>query len=1053
MKFPCIKLNKMLILIFCCFNVIFMNAQENTVWQIGKSDNSGAGMALYPDEYKKFVGENFGFEDQFFAIGFHKAKQNLPFILPGPANAWGGTGATSGTRSHELNIEFQLAEIDTQNSYRLLIDLLDTDTIQGIKMKVSLNGASWNFNPEKGKGSVLETGKAQKSQEQLIPIEIKGSLLKEGNNEVTITVLEGGWIAFDQIKFSSDEPVILEKPSRAIVKNVKAAQYTRQRNNTEYQPLLVEVLYLEDEPEIKVLLDEKEIFSKNIISGTYIFEAPMPAVDTQMESVYEIWLGDEMIKKGKVSRKPQELATPADAVSTLMGTAHSRWMIAPGPWMPFSMVKLSPDNQNSGWQGGYDPTLESIGTFSHIHEWTMAGLGTFPTTGKLQTQVGDQEDPDSGYRSRIDKDTEEAPLGYYKVHLTDSDINVALTATTRASFQKYTFNNSNEGRVMVDLTIPAEYSYQVLEAEIKKVSDYRLEGYSHQISTDVWSGGVNQEYIVHFVIEFDQPIVNFGSWVNDSVKKQQELKTKKPEKAGMYVEFDTKENKTVQLRTGISYVSIANAALNLKTEITEPFNWDFNAVVEANRAVWNDLLSRVEIQSDDKLQYKRFYTNMYRALAGRNTYSDVDGRWRNADEEIKKFEDPDAVALGSDAFWNTFWNLNQFWNLVTPEWSSKWVKSQLAMYDSNGWLAKGPAGMEYIPVMVAEHEIPMIVAAYQMGIRDFDVEKAFEAVHKMQTTPATRVGGGFAGNRDLETYLEHGYVPYDEGRFSNSLEYSFDDWTVGQFAKALGKEEKYKEFNKRGNWWKNVIDPESGFAKMKDAEGNWVKDFDPFKTGANHEYVEGNAWQLTFFVPQNIPELINIIGKKRFVDRLKWGFKESEKWRYNSPGDQYWDFPVVQGNQQSMHFAFLFNWAKKPWLTQKWSRSIMEGFYGYGLSNAYLGDEDQGQMSAWFVMSAMGLFQTAGGTAVNPIYELGSPLFPKITIHLNERYGRGKTFMIKANNTSRKNIYIQKATLNGKPLNQFWFPASELLQGGELILEMGPKPNKKWGIGELPKKS
>src|SRR3546814_6286912 len=201
------------------------------------------------------------------------------------------------------------------------------------------------------------------------------------------------------------------------------------------------------------------------------------------------------------------------------------------------------------------------------------------------------------------------------------------------------------------------------------------------------------------------------------------------------------------------------------------------------------------------------------------------------------------------------------------------------MYDAGGWLAKGPAGMEYIPVMVAEHEIPLIVGAYQMGIRGYDAEKAFEAVYKMQTTPPERVDGGLAGNRDLVTYLEHHYVPYDEGRFSNSLEYSFDDWTVSQFAKALGKDKAAAEFSERGNWWRNTIDPETGYARMRDAAGNWAPDFDPFKSGANHHYVEGNAWQLTFFVPQDVPGLASLIGRERFLERLEWGFGESYKWR------------------------------------------------------------------------------------------------------------------------------------------------------------------------------
>ena len=310
------------------------------------------------------------------------------------------------------------------------------------------------------------------------------------------------------------------------------------------------------------------------------------------------------------------------------------------------------------------------------------------------------------------------------------------------------------------------------------------------------------------------------------------------------------------------------------------------------------------------------------------------------------------------------------------------------------------------------------------------------------------VGGGYAGNRDLSPYLKYGYVPYDKGRFSNTLEYSFDDWTVSQFAKALGKESDYNYFLERGYYWKNVIDPETGYARMKDSKGEWLADFDEYQSGANKHYVEGNAWQLTYFVPQDVPELAKVIGKERFVDRLDWGFTESYRTRFNGLNDQYWNYPVMQGNQQSMHFSFLFNWVDYPWLTQKWSRSILERYYGYGIANAYLGDEDQGQMSAWFVMASLGLFQTDGGCSVDPVYEIGSPLYEEVKIDLGHRYGRGKTFIIKASNASRLNKYVQSARLNGRELKDFKFPASELLKGGRLELEMGPEPNKTWGTIE-----
>ncbi|MEO6283123.1 MAG: GH92 family glycosyl hydrolase [Dyadobacter sp.] len=1035
---------------FCFFLILNLvvkqtYGQQKTIWKIGEADNSASGMALAPDQFKRFLEKDFGYEDNFFLIGHANSKKNWPYVLPGPVNGWGGTGNTSGIRSHFLTVLFDIKDKPASGKWELLVDILETDSLSAPFFKVLVNGKSWEFQLAKG-SSFKDPGRfTANPKEQLVKIDIPADLIKTGINEIVMTTLQGGWLAFDQVKLDGPAQATLAAPGKVLLRNVKAAEYEVNVDGSLVQPLLVDVTQLKGQPILEVKLDGNLILTEKIEQGRYTLEAPMPAVSQPVSGTFEIFADKRLISSGKVDRAKKKLQTPAGYVNTMLGAGHSRWMIAPGPWMPFGMVKLSPDNQNGGWQAGYDPTFESIGTFSHIHEWTMTGLGIFPTAGALQIKMGDQNNPDGGYRSRIDKSTEEAPLGYYKVNLTDHNITAELTAATRSSFQKYTYQNSDVGRVMVDLQIPTEYGYKLKNIKVDKVSPQRIEGYSDQLSRNVWSGGIDQQYKVHFVIEFDQPIQNYGVWLNDEITQQTSLSADSAKNAGLFLEFDTKVNRVVQVRSGISYVSVENAALNLKTEISDPFNWDFDKVRDNQEKVWNDLLGRVAISSNDKREKERFYTNMYRSLASRNTFSDVDGSWRDADEVVNKFENKDDVALGCDAFWNTFWNLNQFWNLVTPEWSNRWVKSQLAMYDRGGWLAKGPAGMEYIPVMVAEHEVPLIVGAYQMGIRGYDVEKAYKAVHKMQTTAAEPIGGGRAGNEDLVTYLKHHYVPYDEGRFSNSLEYSFDDYTVAQFAKALNKTADYQTFGDRANWWKNVIDPKTGFARMKDAKGNWLAEFDPFKSGANHHYVEGNAWQLTFFVPQDVPGLAKTIGEKVFVKRLSWGFQESVKWRYNGPNDQYWDYPVVQGNQQSMHFAFLFNWVKKPWLTQKWSRSVVDRYYGHEVSNAYLGDEDQGQMSAWFVMTTLGLFQTDGGTRVDPIYEIGSPMFKKSVIDLGKLFGRGETFTIEAKNTSRKNVYVQSATLNGTPLKTFWFKSSELLKGGSLVLEMGPKPNKQWG--------
>ncbi|WP_282161888.1 GH92 family glycosyl hydrolase [Ulvibacterium marinum] len=1057
----------------CFFATAFCAAQQKTIWQVGESDNSCLEFALAPKDYEEFLKEDFGWEDRVFVIGHSKTEEDFPYVLPGATDYWGGTSGLAGIRPHQLNLLFNVKKKKNNGIWKLVVDILDCSPEAPPLFKISINGKSWKFQMKKGKEVGVLDGETGSGKEQVIELPLPQGSINDGGNEIQLTTLEGSWLVFDQIRLEGPMGAQLCIPKKAMIKKVYPADYELTQDLQSVQPLLVEVQHIDGNPKLEAELDGEIIFHEILEKGRKIYEVPMPAVTTKKHSRYQLILDGEVVQEGRVERSPKIRNRPVDYVDTKMGTGHSRWMIAPGPWMPFGMVKISPDNQDMGWQAGYQPTFENVGVFSHIHEWTMAGLGTFPTNGPLITTMGSPEAPDSGYRSRMDKATEQAPLGYYSVLLTDYDIKADLTATTRCSFQRYTYPENRPGsRILVDLKIPAEYDYSIEEAFFKKVSDTKIMGYSKQISSSVWGEAyyrkqmvedgdrprewdqIAQEYIVHFAMEFDHPITRFGIRTDKgNVLPEGDSDTytiSNPKDVVAFVEFDTSESPVVQTRTGLSYVSMDQAALNLKKEIAEPFGWDFEKVRNHQEEVWNDLLGRIRISTTDRMEKIRFYTNMYRALVSRNIFSDVDGSWVDATERIRKFENPDEVALGCDAFWNTFWNLNQFWNLVVPEWSSKWVKSQLAMYDANGWLAKGPAGMEYIPVMVAEHEIPLIVGAYQMGIRDFDAEKAFEAIYKMQTTLGEQVGNGYAGNRDLEAYLKYKYVPYNKGRFSNTLEYSFDDFAVSQMAKAMGKKEAYQEFLDRAYWWKNAIDPEIGYARIRHSDGTWYPDFDPIKTAGNHQYVEGNAWQLSFFVPQDVPALAAIIGEEVFSRRLDDGFRVSSPWRYNAPNELYWDFPVTQGNQQSLHFSFLFNWVKKPWLTQKWNRDIMERYYGHGISNAYLGDEDQGQMSAWFVMSALGLFQMDGGTGTAPIYEIGSPLYPKVEIDLGQRYNRGETFTILAKNTSFNNKYVQKAVLNGKELKSFWFPSDELLKGGTLEFIMGPEPNMDWGIGQVP---
>lgn len=798
-------------------------APTKTVWQIGEKNHSASELALSPDKYKEFLANDFGWEDRFYIIGLSSPQKDFPYVLPGPADHWGGTSYTAGIRTHVLNILFGMKEVPETDSWKLIIDLLDTHHEFPALFKITINGKSWKYALPKGSGKSID-GDYSQIKPHTIEIPLNSGVIRKGSNSIALTSLEGSWILFDDIRLMGPDNAELNEVNKSVyLRDVKAADF--QTTSPVAQPLLVDIEHLSGHPLLEVKVDGKKILEQRLEKGRYILEAPMPVVKSPKTSHYIISADGAILDKGMIRRAPHNTITLADYIDTRMGTAHSRWMIAPGPWMPFSMVKLSPDNQDSGWQSGYDPSFESIGTFSHIHEWTMAGLGIMPANGPLKTEIGSQsslvKDANS-YRSAIDKTSEETKVGYYKVDLTDYQIKAELTATSRCGFQRYTYPQDKDARVMIDLKIPSEYDYQIVEGSIKQTGARRIEGFSKQLSKNVWSADADQNYTIYFVIEFNKDIKKFGGWHDHTLWETDTMTASYPQRFGCYAEFDTTDHPEVMVRSGISYVDMAGASNNLSNEIMEPFGWNFEAVRKHQSDSWNNILNRVRIYSNDYREKVRFYTNLYRAFC-RNTFSDADRRWVDAAGNIQKLDDPDAVALGCDAFWNTFWNLNQVWNLIAPEWSSRWVKSQLAMYDANGWLAKGPSGMKYIPVMVAEHEIPLLVSTYQMGIRNYDAEKMFRAIVKMQTTPAQRVANGFAGNRDLETYLQHQYVPADKGRFSNTLEYSYDDWTVSQLAKALGKEEYYRTFSNRGNWWKNAINPATGYAQMRYSNGEWKR--------------------------------------------------------------------------------------------------------------------------------------------------------------------------------------------------------------------------------------
>ena len=730
---------------------------------------------------------------------------------------------------------------------------------------------------------------------------------------------------------------------------------------------------------------------------------------------------------------------PVDYVDPFLGTSSSRWMLYPGPSMPFGMVKLSPDNSDiSGiLDAGYEYTIESITGFGHVHSWMMGSFLTIPTIGKVKIKPGSKVNPDEGYRSRINHDNEKASTGYYSVYLDDYDVKAELTATTRTGFQRYTFPKTSKAHILFDLQIPEEGRPEIISAEIVKVSDREISGFVKRIAG--WN-----EYTLHFVAQFNRPFDSMTGWKDEQIETDiEKISINSNIDIGTLVNFSTQKDQIVLMKTGISYVSIEQARLNLDVE-TKQFGWDFDAVHQNARETWNNLLSKLKVEGGTEIDKIKFYTNMYRSYSARTIFSDVNGKYVDMCENVQQLKNPDSPVYGCDAFWNTFWNLNQLWGIVNPDITEKWVNSLLEIYDKGGWLSKGPGGIEYSSIMVASHEIPLIVSAWQKGIRNFDVDKAYKAMRNIQMNPARpHECGGYVGNRNIVTYMNMGYVPANEGPVSNTLEYAYDDWCVAQMAKAMGKTEDYIYFMQRAQNYRNIFDHSTGYMRPKHSGGPWYEEFTPVKSAVGKEdnfgtrdYVEGNAWQFSWFVPHDLKGLIDLVGLDEFNDRLERGFEKSRP--------VFTSEFVNHSNQPNMQAPWLFNYSGKPWLTQYWVREVLDNYYGTGPIDGYPGDEDQGQMGAWFVMSAIGLFQMDGGSLVDPVYEISGPIFEKVTIQLDQNYYKGNEFIIEAENASSENRYIQSATLNGKELDKFWFKHSELIKGGKLVLVMGSKPNKVW---------
>lgn len=752
--------------------------------------------------------------------------------------------------------------------------------------------------------------------------------------------------------------------------------------------------------------------------------------------------------------------TPADQVYPLLDAANSRWFYFSSATRPFGMVNLSPDMGLGGaWDSGYRYNEDTINFFSHIHAWQLSGIPVMPVTGEFKGHLGAKI-----YGSVYSHEKEEVRAGYHSVELETYDIKAELTSTTRVGFHRYAYPADKEKYLLLDLgTILGPSGTE--KGYAKQNKNNEIEGYALMEPTRRRP----KSTYVYYVLQFDTSFKSMYAWENGQLVG----KTKKYEgsKGGVYVDFEGSSAQTIQMKVGISYVSIDQARLNIEAELP---HWDFDKTAREAKEDWNNWLGRIKVEGGTEKEQSRFYTDLWHALQGRRIISDASGTYcdMTGDEPrigqipLNEAGKPKFNHYNSDSFWGAQWTINTLWHLVYPEVSEGFVNSMLMMYDDGGLIPRGPSGGNYTYVMTGASSTPFIVSAYMKGIRGFDIDKAYEGMYKNAMPGGimskagyehkTSLGGG------LKYYMEIGYVPYpnpDKNRgyhnegAGQTLEYSYQDWCLSQMAETLDKKEDADLFAKRALNYQNVWDETSGWMRPRQVDGNWIDPFNPILS--HHGFVESTAAQSTWFVPHDMKGLFDLMGgSDKAALKLNQQFHIGETHDFISKSfksDRFVDRArhntyLNYGNQPSMQVGFIFNYTGKPWLAQYWKREVTERIYSHlDPQNGYNGDEDQGLMGSLSVLLKMGIFEIRGGAATDPIYEIGSPIFDKITIKLNKSYYLADEFVIETKDNSSANRYIQSATLDGKPLNKSWFYHKDLVDGGKLILQMGSEPNKNWG--------
>ena len=751
-----------------------------------------------------------------------------------------------------------------------------------------------------------------------------------------------------------------------------------------------------------------------------------------------------------LAQQPADYVNPFIGASTSTGAAgiyHGLGKTFPGAATPFGMVQLSPNTITGGDNGsGYSYEHTSIEGFAFTQ---MSGIGWYgdlgnflvmPATGPLQTVAGRSDHPEEGYRSSYSKKEEKGSAGYYGVQLTEHNIKAEMTAAPHSGILRFTFPANQQSRIQIDLA--RRVGGTSVWQEVKVIDVHTIAGYMRCTPDGGgWGNGDGKaNYTVYFYAQFSKPLAKYGVWSADipddwsrkredieSERYQQQIakstilpgvKEKAGKHLGFYTEFATAANEKVLMKSGISFVSIDGAKANLQAEIK---GWDFDVVRQQTKALWNEALGKIAIKGGTEEEKKVFYSALYHTMIDPRQCADVDGKYMGGDGKVHSNTSFRRRTIFSG--WDVFRSQMPLQTIINPAVVNDEINSLVTLADESGnhYLERWEILNAYSGCMIGNPAVSVIADAYAKGIRNFNVQQAFD----FAKNSVEKFGNGSKG--------------YSTGALSVSLtlEYAYTDWCLGRLAGLLNKKEDEQLYTARGLNYRNVFDSSKAWFRPRNDDGSWQAWPEDGRMRQGYGTIESSPYQQGWFVPQDVPGMIALMGgKKKVLADLNNFFDKA-------PENMMWNDYYNHANEPVHHVPFLFNYLGAPWLTQQWTRDICARAY-HNSVEGLVGNEDVGQMSAWYVLAASGLHPVCPGSTR---YEITSPVFESITFRLDPAYAKGKQFTIATRNNSPANRYIQKAWLNGKPYQFSYIDHKDIVSGGVLVLEMGAAANEEWGGG------